>query len=202
MKKYIIILLCFVSTANTYGQARFVVVNDSLLKKTLAVLETVINKSQYIIESNFAIGSDYYYIVEDNQLYFRTFIKVKNVLRGTDISEGDTIVAIWKQYGKGNRPTELPAEDIALPAPWSQQKTESCLFLIENTFPNESNPDKWSNFKKVNFLHCESGYPSAHYDTFLAEKIPVQIMGVIFNKRSEWYNYLKQYPDIKVPEGY
>ncbi len=202
MKKYIFSLLLIIGTCQAFAQPRFYTDDEILFNKTLNVLKDVINKSQYIVEG-ISIGGDYYYIPEEDQTYFRTFIKVNKVLRGISISQGDTIVGVFPQYAKGQGIQLLPSHSEG-PRLWYRYGySESCLFFTDNKFTCEPRADEWSHFKKITYIDSELGYLGAFYDgTVKGKSIAVSVEGILFNNKKDWYNYLKQYPDIKVPEGY
>ena len=201
MQKHLLIVILFASTVAAHSQPRFTHPTDTLLfKQHFSALKNAIDSSTYIVEAKFIKG-DYYYIKQENQTYFRTFIKVNKVMRGASIADGDTITCIWKQEGNGEGPFTLASPHSAIPLLWYDEKrTESCLFLTDSKFATETEADKWSHYKKVTYVPTNVGYFAALYDAIYDAKIGVFIKGILFDKKSDWYTYLKQYPGIKVPE--
>ena len=210
MQKWVFTFLSVISVLNSFAQPTFISKDDSLFKKTLRAIDNVIKESKYIIEGTpadiefYPIASDFYYIGEENQSYFETPIRVTKILKGKGISVGDTIIGIYKQYTPGYGRQDPPSGSIVFRL-WYHELSTSCFFLVDNHFPKEPKPNRWSKFKKVTYINSEIGYFEALYNLYYAtlrHQIPVSVEGVLFNSQSDWYNYLKQYPDIKVPEKF
>ena len=195
MKKSIICLIFMLIVFRLNSQATSSVPLDSATAK--AALNAVIKQAKYIIEARWIVKTgDYYYIENENQSYWRTMMKVTKVIRGSKIAVGDTIISIWKQDYKGNGPDGRRGPSSA-PHIWHQPGiSTSCLFLIDNNFPFEPFPDKWSTFIHTTYIRSKTGYFAALYtDSYPAVKIP----GFSFKFFYEWYAYLKTFRKIKLP---
>ena len=76
----------------------------------------------------------------------------------------------------------------------------SCLFLKDSEYPAESVPDEWSQYKHTTYVPSSIGYFAALYNS--NGEPAVGIDGLYFNDRWDWYQYLRQFPDLNVPTHY
>ena len=202
MKKYICLFTIVVLTSCiSYSQIKFIEnkkYTKEFLKKSL---DDLIKNAKYIFDASLIQFSDIYYIKDEDQTYYRSFVKVNFVYKGRGIQKGDTVLYVWKQSGRGegvfvtdhdNRPRIFP--NIA------GDPKESCLLLEESKYPRKAN-DKWADKKQLAFIKTEIGYFGGNYN-IRTENPPIAISfrGIEFMKRIDWYNYLKQFPGIKVPK--
>lgn len=129
-------------------------------------------------------------------------IIIHNVLRGENSNINDTVAIIIKQKQPGNGPPLVESAHSNYPLLWIANEV-SCLFLTDNIYPEEKEADQWSHFKKFNVIRNNnfSGVASIYDANTIAGKLIIA-GGVVFKKKTDWYNYLRQYPDIKIPEGY
>lgn len=177
---------------------------------SLQALQHTIENSKYIIEAA-PLGCDVYYVAGEDQSYKRMFIKVIKVLRGNDLMDGDTLVGIWKLESKGKLDLTFRIDDIPQARLWfDDYQSMSCLFLRDSPYPVEREQDIWSSKKKVTYILSDMGggygqYMEGLYTDLEGYKdmaVSFFVANLFYKTRADWYNYLKQYPDIKVPEGY
>ena len=203
MKKYLFCLIQILAVHQVFAQGSYIDNNNVKLKKTEQALAFVINQSIYIVEAFFIKTNDFYYIKEDDQTYWRTFMKVTKVIRGSNLNVGDTIISIWRQEYKGEGPDDIGMSHSAEPRLWYVKNSTSCLFLTTSKFPTEPVPDQWSHLLKTTYIPSSIGYFAAIYDSYMGfreAKVAVSVEGLYFNYRSEWYDYLRKFKNINLPK--
>ena len=199
MKKYIFWLMLTILIRPVFAQIGYISDDSLEFNRAEQALKTVIDQSKYIIEARGLTG-DYYYIQEDDQTYYRTLMKVIKVLRGANIQLGDTIIGIWKQEYKGKGPPEIPPSHSTAPRLWYQSgKSTSCLFLTDSKFPAETFADEWSQFKHTTYFPSSIGYFAALFIDENGHRRVSFESGIRFKSMADWYDYLSQFPDVKVP---
>ena len=207
MKKYIYILIIFTLVSSTaFSQIIFTEnkhYTDEQLKKSL---DSLIKKAHYIFDASLVILNgnlgDSYYVKEENQIYFRWLVKVNFVYKGKDIHVGDTIINIFKQGGKGDKARIINGNSylpLIFPLTANNATKESCLLLTESAYPKKIN-DELAGKKQMEFIKTDLGYFAGNYDMEYNPPIAVSFPIAYCLKRSDWYDYLKKFPGIKVPE--
>ena len=201
MKKYFIVLLFILNTFRIFAQSQDFY-NDSIQQiQAKDALKKVIDESKYIVEAMAIEGGDYYYILEDDQTYYRALVKVTKIIRGTNISVGDTIIAIWKQKYKGKGPYEIYV-NWGEPRLWYAKNSTSCLFLTDSKYPIEPVADEWSRFKHTTYIPSSIGYFAALYVDENGHRRVSFESGIRFSRMTDWYNFLKQFPNVNAPMRY
>ena len=205
MKKYIYILIIFTLVSSTaFSQIIFPENRNFTAVQSKKSLDFLIKKAHYIFDASPISVSENYYVKEENQIYFRWLVKVNFVYKGKDIHVGDTIINIFKQGGKGDKARIISGNSylpLIFPLTANNATKESCLLLTESVYPKKIN-DEWDGIKQMAFINTDLGYFAGNYDMEFNTTIAVSFPGMSFLKRSDWYDYLKKFPGIKVPEGY
>ena len=210
MKKHILAIILF-STFALKAQITFFPYNvgQILVSKegSLFCLDYTIKKSTCIVEGSIISNEGWYYVKEENQRYTTKLYKVRHPLLGVDISEGDTILIVLKTDFKGDVET-ISSRFSKLPNLYGDLRNNfQCLFFMDSDYPITSMPDSLKNYKRVTWITTGIGYFGASYvynnPIFNGEYAhAVNINGLRFKTFKEWYDYLKKYPGVKVPEGY
>ena len=207
MKKYILAIILF-STFALKAQITFFPYNvgQILVSKegSLFCLDYTIKKATCIVEGR-GISNGRYYIKEENQRYTTTLYKVRHPLLGVDISEGDTILIVLKTDYKGDVET-ISSRFSKLPTLYGGSDNTKCLFFMDSDYPITSMPDSLKKYKRVTWITTGIGYFGASYNikgSIRGDDLnAVFINGLRFDSFKTWYDYLKKYPGVKVPEGY
>jgi hypothetical protein len=193
MKKYTITLLLSLIILSVKAQ----VIQDS-------TSEIVIRNSSYIVEG-VNIGGLYCNCTSDEYYDQIIYFKLNEVLRGYNLNVGDTIKILIPQVGNGNKEVGSiisPRTGDALRFNLSHCKGgEGCggQFLILN--------DKPIKVKDLQGIKLFVLYPSTTCSCYLPKDIINEnqefeitaLNWLKFKTKQDWYNYLKQFPDIKIP---
>ena len=209
MKKYILAIILF-STFALKAQITFFPYNvgQILVSKegSLFCLDYTIKKSTCIVEGSIISNEGWYYVKEENQRYTTKLYKVRHPLLGVDISEGDTILIVLKTDYKGDVET-ISSGFSKLPNLYGDLRNNfQCLFFMDSDYPITSMPDSLKKYKKVTWIVTGIGSFGASYNIKGSirgdDPNAVFINGLRFDSFKTWYDYLKKYPGVKVPEGY
>ena len=206
MRNYIVAIILF-STFTLKAQITFFPyhVGRTLVSKegSLFCLDYTIKKATCIVEGR-GISNGWYYIKEENQRYTTMLYKVRYPLLGVNISAGDTIIVVLITNYKGER--EMTTEYSKLPTLYGGSDNTKCLFFMDSDYPISAMPDSLNKYKRVTWIDTGIGYLGASYNIKGSirgdDPNAVFINGLCFDSFKTWYDYLKKYPGVKVPEGY
>ena len=147
-------------------------------------------------------------LVKEGELDGAHLIKLTHVLRSNDLKTGDTIIVIFRNVASGkesmynSNTTGLPQiffdvnHDFSLNCEW---------FLKEYSDTIDLKKLPWPNKKIYEFYKSKYGFTTVYFKDQAATEAPFDVYALFnleFKTRQEWYNYLKKYDNIKVPEGY
>jgi len=192
MKKFIIIIALLFNFSSIKAQE----IHDSLS-------EEVIKNAPYIIEGKH-VGTSYCNCVSKEFYDFIFRIEVTSYLRGSDIQIGDTIDLLIPRIGYGNKDQgsiiDPPTGDMSRMR-WGRCEKCGCAgqFLTLNKAPIIDK--EWAN-KKLFVLYPSKTFSSYWPNDFYVENPEFEITALNwlkFKTKQDWYNYLKQFPDIKIP---
>ena len=181
MKKFIIIITLLFSFSSIKAQ----VIHDSLS-------EDVIKNAPYILEGKTiksyvcnCISNEYY------DLVFKLELSV--VLKGKDIQIGDTINVLIPRVGYGIKGHLIdPPKGDASRFSYSDG---GGLFLTKY---NSTLKVKEEFFVLYPSQSC-SCYLTSYIKNEIRDYDVVALNGLKFKTKQDWYIYLKQFPDIKIP---
>ena len=196
-------MIMMLSINQVFAQISYVKNDSAKFKKAEMALSSVITQSNYIIET-VGLTLNYYYIAEDDQTYWRTIMRITRVLRGTNVQVGDTIISIWKQKDKGKGIDEYSVRHHGSGEPrlWYDKKSTSCIFLTDSKYPAEPVADEWSRFKHTTYIPSSIGYFAALYVDENGHRRVSFESGIRFSRMTDWYNFLKQFPNVNAPMRY
>ena len=148
-------------------------------------------------------------LVKKGEIDRAFLIKLTHVLRSDDLKAEDTIIVVIRNIAYGTDTMYEPYLPNGYPTLFSQNLTDrsiNCeLFLNKNGNEIIMNDNFWQNKMVYELYKTKNGYASVYLndDAILDTKYVVYaLFNLKFKTRQEWYNYLKQYDNIKVPEGY
>ena len=72
---------------------------------------------------------------------------------------------------------------------------------MKSDYPDISDSSPLKSYKKLKYVKTGIGYLGARYDSqyFSDKSQAVYVEGLQFKTKKDWYNYLKQFPNVKVP---
>ena len=168
----------------------------------------IINKASTIIDArrlDYKIKS----LVKKGEIDKAVLLKITNVLRSNELKQGDTIIVIFRNVGYGTDSFYEQYTHGGYPSIFSQNPQDhsiNCeLFLIKNLDKIIINDRNWQNKIVYELYLTKNGYASVYInDDAIADKEydVYALFNLKFKTMQEWYNYLKKYDNIKVPEGY
>jgi hypothetical protein len=192
MKKFIIIIALLFNFSSIKAQ----VFPDS-------TSEDVIRNSQFIIEG---YSKDVSYCNCYSDDFYDEIIKIKlsSVLRGTNLFIGDTIMLLIPKIGNGKKDFGsmiIPFDNDRVRLRLANIKGEGFGGLFLNLNKALIIDKEWAN-KKLFVLYPSKTFSSYWPNDFYVENPEFEITALNwlkFKTKQDWYNYLKQFPDIKIP---
>ena len=133
--------------------------------------------------------------------------KVRHILRGRQIKKGDTIIVVMPDVANGTDSMYMPHSYNGYPDIMFKINNELFGELLLQLPSNDFKKDlpEWNGKMVFELYRSNKGFCSIVFqDGSITDKNYEvwALFGLKFKTRQEWYNYLKQYPDIEVPEGY
>ena len=190
MKKFIIIIALLFNFSSIKAQE----IHDSLS-------EEVIKNAPYIIEV-LKIGGTICNCFTEEYIDEVLKLKITTIIRGPDLEIGDTINLLIPRigYGRDGRLFDPATGDDAR-IKFANCKGVGCggQFLTLNNAPIIDK--EWAN-KKLFVLYPSKTFSSYWPSDFYVENPEFEITALNwlkFKTKQDWYNYLKQFPDIKIP---
>ena len=149
-------------------------------------------------------------LVKEKELDGVDLIKLTHVLRSGELKTGDTIIVIFRNIAYGTEsmyepnPNGYPSAGFSL-NPNDHRSLNCEWFLKEYTGEINLKALNWQNNKVYEFYLTKFGCAIVYFKDYSIKNPEYDVYALFnlkFKTRQEWYNYLKTYDNIKVPEGY
>ena len=200
MKKYLAIFIFFlISSCSLNAQIMFEPTGEFGKETVLNNVANSVNKSDCIVEGSY-ISKSTYFIEKENQSYVLYLVCVKESLKGLGVHANDTIGIVWKKEFKGLDDDDLISHS-RMPKIWGGSNFIACLFLQHSDYPQSKDTPAIAKYVKFKLVKTDIGYLCARYIDihFSSSTEAVYLNGLSFKTIQDWYDYLKQFPNIKVP---
>ena len=208
MKKYIQILIILLLLGYIV-QAQVSYNANNLTEEQLTEgNQEIITKASTIVDG-IRISAKTKSLIKKGEVDRVFLIKLTHIFRSDEIRQRDTIIVILRNIGHGTDSSYEQYIHGGYPSIFSQSPKDgsiNCeLFLTKNEDKIIFSDHNWQNKKVYELYLTKNGYASVYLnDDAIADKeyLVYALFNLKFKTRQEWYNYLKKYDNIKVPEGY
>jgi hypothetical protein len=167
-------------------------------KEILATSTTIIDgvKIDQIKKSFFELG----------KLDLAFLVKVNFSFRG-ETKAGDSIIVILKHVANGNDSVyDVPPHQQYPAIFYSCGPNLACcqLFLQESNEVLIFSRNEWNGRKVFELCRSRFGYAATSYFVKDYNEISYAVNGLFlkFITLNDWYNYLKQFPNVNIPDGF
>ena len=208
MKKYILLSLnILIMSLLANAQMSYRAAYNTTVEQFAEGNKDYISNATTIIDG-IRLGCKLKSLVKDRELDGVYLIKLTHVLRSSELKNGDTIIVIFRNTASG---TESMHESNyhGYPGGFSVNPKDQSLycewFLKEYSDTIDLKKLPWPNKKIYEFYKSKYGFATVYFKDQASTEAPYDVYALFnlkFKTRQEWYNYLKQYDNIKVPEGY
>ena len=209
MKKYIllslnILIMSLLANAQMSYRAAYHTTVDQFAEGN----KDIITNASTIIDG-IQIDAKMKSLVKEGELDGAHLIKLTHVLRSNDLKTGDTIILIFRNVASGTESRYNVNVSSGLPHIFSINPKDQSIygewFLKEYSDTIDLKKLPWPNKKIYEFYISKYGFTTVYFKDQAAAEAPFDVYALFnleFKTRQEWYNYLKKYDNIKVPEGY
>ena len=168
----------------------------------------IITNSPTIIHGNM-IDSKMKSLIKKGEVDCVYLIQITHIFRSSVLKVGDSIIVLFRNGAEGSDSVFEPRLHSFYPEmfsePFPDRKIHCEIFLTE--YLNDINFEKlgWGHKKVYELFPSKYGYATVYFKDRANPELDYDVYALFnlkFKTRQDWYNYLKKYDNIKVPEGY